>query len=154
VSGGGPVTIRETVEKDVGGWLFSDHGYGIAAPGVASMLDGTRIAESRTRIDGFKGMTAIVVSSTEAERVTGHDVRDDGQARRAAVEIFETTGAGHLLLTRGAGDAAASAFTLALVADATPEDAAAIANLVAGFQVGRPGTVPVERKEVLAVLGG
>jgi len=170
------------VAPDVSGWLFSDHGYGIAAPGVASMLDGIRIAESRHRIDNFKSMTAVVVSSTEAERVTGHDVRDDGQARATATELFERTGAGHLLLTRGAlgmslfapdgregrlppvtqleaagaagaGDAAAAAFTLALCARASVEDAAAIANLVAGFQVGRPGTVSVTREEVLAVLG-
>jgi rfaE bifunctional protein kinase chain/domain len=173
--------VRETA-GDVAGWLFSDHGYGIAAPGVASMLEGTRIAESRTRIDGFSSMTALVVSATEAERVTGHDVRDDGQSRRAATEILEATSAAHLLLTRGAlgmtlyaadgregrlppvtqleaadaagaGDAAAAAFTLGLCAGATVEDAAAIANLVAGFTIGRPGTVPVGRNEVLSVLG-
>ena len=173
--------VRE-VAPGVAGWLLSDHGYGIAAPGVASMLEGTRVAESRHRIDNFQGMTALVVSSTEAERVTGHDVKDDGQARATAGELFDKTGAGHLLLTRGglgmtlfapdgregrlppvtqleaadavgAGDAAAAAFTMALCARASVEDAAAIANLVAGFQIGRPGTAAVTRAEVLAVLG-
>jgi D-beta-D-heptose 7-phosphate kinase/D-beta-D-heptose 1-phosphate adenosyltransferase len=173
--------VRE-VAPDVAGWLFSDHGYGIAAPGVASMLEGIRVAESRRRIDHFQGMTALVVSSTEAERVAGHDVKDDGQARATAGELLDKTGAEHLLLTRGAlgmtlfasdgregrlppvtqleaadaagaGNAAAAAFTMALCAGGSVEDAAAIANLVAGFQVGRPGTVSVTRDEVLAVLG-
>jgi D-beta-D-heptose 7-phosphate kinase/D-beta-D-heptose 1-phosphate adenosyltransferase len=171
------------VAPDVSGWLLSDHGFGIAAPGVASMVEGVRVAESKGRVEDFQGMTALVVSSTEAERSTGRPVEEEGQARRAAGEILDTTGAGHLLLTRGSsgmmlfaedgregqlppvthleaadadgeGDAAVAAFTLALAAGAAVEDAATISNLVAGFKVGRPGTVPVSADEVIAVLGG
>jgi bifunctional ADP-heptose synthase (sugar kinase/adenylyltransferase) len=167
---------------EVGAWIISDHGYGAAAPGVASMIDTVKVGESRSRIDTLTGMTAVVVSLLEAERAVGHDVRNDGQARRAAKALLEKTGAGHLLLTRGnegmtlfdedgregqippvtnleaadafgAGDAAAAAFTLALCCGATTEDAATLANLVGGFRVGRPANVQVAREEILAVLG-
>ena len=151
--------------------------------GVGTEIGASRwFAMPQSRIDAFAGMTALVVSGTEAERVLGRPVVDEAQARVAAGEIFDKTNADHILLTRGAlgmslhapdgregqltpvtqleaadafgaGDAAAAAFTMALVAGAEVEDAAGIANLVAGFQVGRPGTVPVTRAEILSVLG-
>jgi D-beta-D-heptose 7-phosphate kinase/D-beta-D-heptose 1-phosphate adenosyltransferase len=52
----------------------------------------------------------------------------------------------------GAGDTVVSAFTLALAVGASPEDAAEIANHAAGVVVGKVGTAPVGRDELLESL--
>ncbi|MHC4469597.1 MAG: bifunctional heptose 7-phosphate kinase/heptose 1-phosphate adenyltransferase, partial [Planctomycetota bacterium] len=44
--------VRDLGPK-VDGWIFSDYGYGVAAPGVAAMLEGVRVADSRARVEGF-----------------------------------------------------------------------------------------------------
>jgi len=96
----------------------------------------------------WNGLADVAAALPAELRAVGHDVRNDGQARRAAKALLEKTGAGHLLLTRGnlgmtlfdedgregqippvtnleaadafgAGDAAAAAFTLALSCAAT-----------------------------------
>jgi D-beta-D-heptose 7-phosphate kinase/D-beta-D-heptose 1-phosphate adenosyltransferase len=50
----------------------------------------------------------------------------------------------------GAGDTAIAAFTVALAAGATPEEAAEIANEASGIVVGKLGTAVVTRDELLA----
>ncbi len=52
----------------------------------------------------------------------------------------------------GAGDTAIAAFTVALAAGATPEEAAEIANEASGIVVGKLGTAVVTRDELLARL--
>jgi D-beta-D-heptose 7-phosphate kinase/D-beta-D-heptose 1-phosphate adenosyltransferase len=58
-----------------------------------------------------------------------------------AREIFDVS---------GAGDTAIAAFTVSLVAGATPEEAAEIANEASGIVVGKLGTATVTREELLA----
>ncbi len=61
-----------------------------------------------------------------------------------AKEIFDVS---------GAGDTAIALFTLALAAGASAPDAAEIANHASGIAVGKLGTAPVTRRELLDSLG-
>lgn len=60
-----------------------------------------------------------------------------------AIEVYDVS---------GAGDTVISAYTLALASGATPVEAAIIANYAAGVVVGKVGTVPVEKDELLEAL--
>jgi D-beta-D-heptose 7-phosphate kinase/D-beta-D-heptose 1-phosphate adenosyltransferase len=62
-----------------------------------------------------------------------------------AKEIFDVS---------GAGDTAIALFTLALAAGASAGDAAEIANHASGIAVGKLGTAPVTRRELLESLAG
>jgi len=174
-------SVREAA-GEVGGWVFSDHGHGVAAPGTAAMLDGLRVAESRSRIDRFRDLTAVVANAWEAGAVAGHAVHDDGQVRSAGKDLLARTNAENVLLTRGnrgmtllddeghewslpsaapdvtgdlfgLGSTVVAAFTLALVVGAEPPDAAFVANLCAGLRVGRPPLGAGLRARLAAVLG-
>ncbi len=52
----------------------------------------------------------------------------------------------------GAGDTAIAVFTLALCAGADPKKAAEISNVASGIVVGKLGTAPIEREELVAAL--
>lgn len=54
----------------------------------------------------------------------------------------------------GAGDCVTATYTLALLAGASPADAARISNHAAGVVVGKIGTVPITAAELLAALQG
>jgi len=72
----------------------------------------------------------------------------DGKVERtiptAAREVFDVS---------GAGDTVIACLTLALVADAKPEEAAELANLAAGIVVGKVGTATASREELLSHTG-
>ncbi|MDD5555950.1 MAG: PfkB family carbohydrate kinase [bacterium] len=61
----------------------------------------------------------------------------------AAREVFDVS---------GAGDTVVSAFTLALAAGASMEEAAFVANHAAGVVVGKVGTAVVSRKEIIEAI--
>lgn len=71
---------------------------------------------------------------------------DDGPVhiQTKAREVFDVS---------GAGDTVMASFVLALLADATPEQAAHIANHAAGIVVGKVGTVAATAADLLADLG-
>lgn len=52
----------------------------------------------------------------------------------------------------GAGDTVIAVLALSIVSDLLPETAVELANLAAGIVVGKVGTVPVEKHELLAAL--
>lgn len=52
----------------------------------------------------------------------------------------------------GAGDTAIAVLALCLASGLKPETAAQLANVAAGIVVGKPGTAPIERRELLAAL--
>lgn len=60
-----------------------------------------------------------------------------------AREVYDAT---------GAGDAVIAAVTLALAADASPKQAATIANLVAGIEVRKFGAIPISYEELLSAV--
>jgi len=53
----------------------------------------------------------------------------------------------------GAGDTVVAVLTLCLASGIEPESAVELANMAAGIVVGKVGTVPVEKHELLAALG-
>jgi bifunctional ADP-heptose synthase (sugar kinase/adenylyltransferase) len=54
----------------------------------------------------------------------------------------------------GAGDTVIAAYTLALLAGGSPEEAALIANTAAGIVVMKYGTATVTPRELIAALRG
>ena len=73
--------------------------------------------------------------------------RDGGGTCRIpsrAREVFDVT---------GAGDTVIASFTLALLAGATPEQAASLSNHAAGVVVAKVGTAPVHTEELLESFG-
>lgn len=148
---GAILTEVRKLTAEVAGFLFVDHGHGIAAPGTVSMLTGVRVVESAERAHEFRNVTAVISSELQAERVHGRPVEDEGQARAAAKGILRATDAGSVFLHRGwAGRAVylpdgsqtsfavngtpipderlVATYFLALAAGASPETAARIAN--------------------------
>ena len=73
-------------------------------------------------------------------------VSDDGPVHIStkAREVFDVS---------GAGDTVMASFVLALLADATPQEAAHIANHAAGIVVGKVGTVAATADDLLSNLG-
>jgi bifunctional ADP-heptose synthase (sugar kinase/adenylyltransferase) len=65
--------------------------------------------------------------------------------RTVAQEVFDVS---------GAGDTVIASFTLAIVAGASPLEAAIISNHAAGVVVGKMGTATVSGKELLASFRG
>lgn len=61
-------------------------------------------------------------------------------------------GSGEVADVTGAGDTVIATYTLALLAGATPEEAAVIANTAAGIVVMKYGTATVGPKELTAAL--
>jgi len=172
--------VRELAPK-VAGWVFSDYGYGVASPGVAAMLEGVRVADSRGRVEGFKGFTALTPNEEEASIAVGHPALTDGQVRKAGRSLLAASGAENVLITRGnqgmalfsqrgelflpvsgedevtdvtgAGDTVTGVLALALASGAAPEDAARLANHAAGVVVEKAGAATLDVSELLARFG-
>ena len=83
------------------GFVFSDYGYGVAAPGVAAMLDGVRVADSRGSITEYRGFTAITPNDEEVAAAVGHPVTTEGQVRKAGRRLLEMSGVENVIITRG-----------------------------------------------------
>lgn len=84
---------------------------------------------------GAKGMTLIHANKTSRSEVTHIPT----QAR----EVFDVT---------GAGDTVIAAYALARACEASPIEAAYLANLAAGVVVAKVGTATVTRKELLNAI--
>jgi rfaE bifunctional protein kinase chain/domain len=170
-----------TLAPEVRGWVFSDYGYGAAAPGVGAMLDGVRVADSRSRIGEYRGFTALTPNDEEASEFVGHPVLTDGQVRAAARKIIEAAEAENVVVTRGnlgmavfvreggelfvpasggeevtdvtgAGDTVTGVLALALAAGADAFDAVRLANHAAGVVVTKAGAATLTREELAARL--
>lgn len=159
------------------GFVFSDYGYGVAAPGVAAMLDGVRVADSRANITQYRGFTAITPNDEEVAAAVGHPVTTEGQVRKAGKSLLAQSGVENVIITRGnkgmalfqrgggelfleasgaeevtdvtgAGDTVTGVLTLALAAGASPADATTLANHAAGVVVARAGAATLTREEL------
>jgi len=165
------------------GWVFSDYGYGSAAPGMANIVSGLRVADSRARIAEFQGFDALTPNEEEVAEVVGHPVLTDGQVRKAGKRILEESGAGNVVITRGnkgmalissdggelflpvsgtdevtdvtgAGDTVTGVLALALATGAEPGDAVRLANHAAGIVVTKAGAATLDRLELIERLEG
>jgi D-glycero-beta-D-manno-heptose-7-phosphate kinase len=144
----------------------------------ARRLKVTVACDSRHRLKGFKGVTAMTPNLEEAEEMLGTPL-DEGGSRldEAGRRLMESLGCQAMLITRGsrgmtllengvkpfdipvhgtdqvadvtgAGDTVIAAFTLALAAGATFRLAALLANVAAGIVVMKRGTATVTAAEL------
>jgi D-glycero-beta-D-manno-heptose-7-phosphate kinase len=172
--------IREIAPR-MRGFIFSDYGYGVAAPGVAAMLEGVRVADSRAHICDYAGFTAITPNDEEAAAAVGHPVTTEGQVRKAGKTLLDDSGVENVVITRGnkgmalfskggdelflpasgteevtdvtgAGDTVTGVLSLALTAGASPADATRLANHAAGVVVTRVGAATLTREELKAQI--
>jgi rfaE bifunctional protein kinase chain/domain len=136
------------------------------------------LVDSRHALSGFAGMTASTPNESEVEALVGYRLDDDPSAlERAGRELLRRLRSKAVLVTRGsrgmalfeperptvhlpivgsdqiadvtgAGDTVIAAFTLALAAGATMEEAAHVANHAGGLVVMKRGTATVSREEL------
>ena len=128
----------------------------------------------------FSPVTLITPNHLEAEKVVGHACRTDAEVELAGAEIMDLISCRYLIIKRGeqgmtvfqpgkkpihiptvarevfdvtgAGDTVIAASALALLAGATIEQAAVIANAAAGIVVAKIGTATAAPAELLAAL--
>jgi len=147
-----------------------------ALDGVPITLD------SRYRLLAYSGVTAATPNQPEVEEVLNTEIGNDSEQLRAAGKtLLQRMKLESLLITRGrhgmmafehgrkpveipiygsdqvadvtgAGDTVIAAFTAALAAGASTEEAARIANYAGGIVVMKRGTGTVTREELLSAL--
>jgi rfaE bifunctional protein kinase chain/domain len=128
----------------------------------------------------FSPVTLITPNHLEAEKVVRHPCQTDAEVERAGAEIMSLIACRYLIIKRGeqgmtvfqngkklihiptvarevfdvtgAGDTVIAASALALLAGASIEQAAAIANAAAGIVVGKIGTATATPEELLTAL--
>jgi rfaE bifunctional protein kinase chain/domain len=140
------------------------------------------ILDSRYRLLEYSGVTAATPNEPEVEVALGIRVGQDWEKlSRAGEQIMERMNLQSLLITRGrdgmvafdreqkpvdipifgsdevadvtgAGDTVIAAFSAALAAGATTEEAAHLANYAGGIVVMKRGTATVSRDELLRAL--
>jgi D-beta-D-heptose 7-phosphate kinase/D-beta-D-heptose 1-phosphate adenosyltransferase len=170
--------------------VLSDYRKGVVCPVViaeAATLAAARgvplLVDPKTPVaERYRGATLITPNHHEAELMTHTIIRTMEDARDAARQLHERTGA-NVLITRGeqgmwvldasggttvegalsavarevadvtgAGDTVIAVLALALAAGATVSDAARLANLAAGLVVARFGPATVAPDELAAAL--
>jgi len=140
------------------------------------------IVDSRYRLMQYSGVTAATPNEPEVEEGLGiHIGQDWDKVVAAGKQVMERMKLQSLVITRGrdgmvafdykhkpvdipifgsdqvtdvtgAGDTVIAAFTAALAAGATTEEAAQLANYAGGIVVMKRGTATVSRQELLLVL--
>lgn len=128
----------------------------------------------------YHGATAITPNRSETERVLGRRLPDISAVREHAAAIYAACGTKHVFVTldadgmaligpggsfehvptrprdvydvTGAGDEVLAALAVSLAAGASLAEAATIANVAGGLEVGKFGCVPIERDELMAEL--
>lgn len=128
----------------------------------------------------YHGATAITPNRSETERVLGRRLPDVGAVRAHAAAIHAACGTKHVFVTldaegmaligpggsfehvptrprdvydvTGAGDEVLAALAVSMASGATLTEAATIANVAGGLEVGKFGCVPIERDELMAEL--
>ena len=128
----------------------------------------------------YKDVTLITPNNYEAQQMSGIQIEDDQSLRRAGAHLLEELGCQMVLITQGdkgmtlvegngettriptvarkvfdvsgAGDTVIAAFTLALAAGLTPNEAALLSNLAAGIVVGEVGTAAVAASRLKEIL--
>ncbi|HWY22515.1 MAG TPA: PfkB family carbohydrate kinase [Candidatus Acidoferrum sp.] len=140
------------------------------------------ILDSRYRLLEYSGATAATPNEPEVEAALGARIGNDwGKLVQAGAQVMDRMKLQSLLITRGrdgmvafddghapvdipifgsdevadvtgAGDTVIAAFSAALAAGATAEDAAQLANYAGGIVVMKRGTATVSREELLRAI--
>ncbi len=128
----------------------------------------------------YEGFTAMTPNRTETELATGIKITDNESLNRAGAGLvsrlsleycvitidrdgmflYHKSGIGHVIPTvpravfdvTGAGDMVLSIFGLVVGSGHGFEEAAQIANVAAGIEVGKIGATPVSKSEIMAEL--
>ena len=132
---------------------------------------------SKTNVQAYRGASVLTPNKEEAESLAGLKIKDESTLFEAGGRILKSTEAQHVVITRGkegmavfslgssncriiptfardvydvsgAGDTVISVLSLALASGSAIEDAALLANLAAGIEVGKRGTATVSVKEI------
>ncbi len=167
------------------GLLLSDYGFGLVTPESTAALvrearglNVTVSCDSRHRLSGFHGATAVTPNLEEAEELLGMRLEEAGpRLEDAGRTLLRRLGSQAVLITRGsrgmtlledgvkpfdipvfgsdqvadvtgAGDTVIAAFTLALASGATFRLAAMLANVAAGLVVMKRGTATITPGEL------
>lgn len=179
-------TLRKTLGR-CEGLLVADYGYGAATPAIVRAVHPVSrgkivTVDSRHRILGYRGVSAITPNQEEVERAVGLEAPVGAAALASAGRsLLRRTGDACVLVTRGArgmvlfrpgappltipafgsgevadvtgaGDTVVATFTLALLAGASGEEAATLANMTAGLAVMKYGTATVSPAELRAAI--
>ncbi len=127
-------------------------------------------------LDAYRGVTAITPNRPEAERVAGIRISDTRSLHEAGRRLLDRLGCESVLITlgdrgmclfqqgedplevpalardvfdvSGAGDTVIAVLTTALVAGASPRQAAMLSNVAGGLVVEKLGTATVNREEL------
>jgi rfaE bifunctional protein kinase chain/domain len=118
----------------------------------------------------FSPVTLITPNHLEAERFVQHACHSDQEVEKAGETILSKISTDYLILKRGeqglhvptlakevydvtgAGDTVIAVSSLALLAGASIQEAALLANLAAGIVVGKLGTATLSSAELIAAL--
>jgi rfaE bifunctional protein kinase chain/domain len=163
--------------------VLSDYGYGAVPPELSGALRGALadpgivLADSRYRLDEFRGLDGATPNEEEAEALLGEPLSEEPAAlRQSGRLLLDRLASRFLLITRGsqgmslfladgclhlpvhgtdqvadvtgAGDTVIGAFALALAAGATPVEAALLANYAGGMVVMKTGTATLSTDEL------
>jgi rfaE bifunctional protein kinase chain/domain len=144
--------------------LVSDYGYGAATPAIVATLQQKGklgampiVVDSRYRLMQYSGVTAATPNEPEVEEALGLRIGQDWNKvvafdhkhKPVDIPIF---GSDQVADVTGAGDTVIAAFTAALAAGATTEEAAQLANYAGGIVVMKRGTATVSREELLHAI--
>ena len=149
---------------------------------IAAALAGTPcIVDTQADLGRYRGATWFTPNLPEAERAVGYRVEGAMDLHRAGHDLLDRTAAQFVLITRGdegmtlfsrdgaiehipafnraevydvtgAGDTVVAGLTLAVVAGATPWEAAVLGNLAASLVVRQVGTATTSVEEMRAAL--
>ncbi len=138
------------------------------------------VVDAQTDLKRFKKATCLTPNQPDAEKAVGYSIDSFDKAVKAGSDLINIANADMMLLTRGdegmivfhdgkyfsveafnktdvfdvtgAGDTVTAAFTLALAANASPEDAAIIGNLAASIVIRQFGCATTTRAQMLETL--
>ena len=148
---------------------------------LAARLGKIVTVDSHGDLARFQGATALTPNQPEAEATLGMRINGLDSLKRAGERLLDETNARGVLITRGsegmslfergreplhvpasnlaevsdptgAGDTVAATFTLALIAGASMEQAAILANIAAGLVVRRIGCATNTPDELIAAI--
>lgn len=154
----------------------------LTAPVIAAALEHPRtIVDTQKDLHRFVGATIFTPNLPEAEKAVGYAITNSETLKKAGQDLLALTKAHHILITRGeegmslfsrdgaeqtipafnrtdvfdvtgAGDTVAAALTLALIAGATPWEAAVLGNLAASIVIRQFGTATTSTSEMKTAL--
>ena len=121
---------------------FQEAGIEDSHDGSPPLEDPALLEVGQRLLEKWESENVLITLGEQGMLLVSHD-RDPFHIPTRAQEVFDVS---------GAGDTAIAVFTLALCAGADPRTAADLSNHASGIVVGKLGTTPIERDELVADL--